>query len=86
MALAKSLTSTFTGELPMLRTGYAIVYGIDYVIGFAIRHTIEKVKMLSLNRLLHFVVFSGISRSTKQKWSYPYTVTKPSYQLMLRGV
>jgi hypothetical protein len=55
MALAKSLTSTFTGELPMLRTGYAIVYGIDYVIGNAIGHTIEKVKMLSLNRLLHWV-------------------------------
>ena len=55
MALAKSLTSTFTGELPMLRTGYAIVYGIDYVIGYAIGHTIEKVKMLSLNRLLHWV-------------------------------
>ena len=41
MALAKSLTSTFTGELPMLRTGYAIVYGIDYVISYAIGHTIE---------------------------------------------
>ena len=39
----------------MLRTGYAIVYGIDYVIGYAIGHTIEKVKMLSLNGLLHWV-------------------------------
>jgi hypothetical protein len=43
MALAKSLTSTCTG--------YTIVYGIDYVIG----QTIEKVKMLSLNVLLHWV-------------------------------
>ena len=55
MALAKSLTSTCTGELPMLHTGYAIVYGIDYVIGNAIGHTIEKVKMFSLTRFLHWV-------------------------------
>ena len=43
MALAKSLTSTFTGELPMLRTGYAIVYGIDYVMGYAIVYVIGNV-------------------------------------------
>jgi hypothetical protein len=59
MALAKSMTSTCTGELPLLRTGYAILYGIDCVIGFAIGRTIEKVKMLSLNVLLHWVCAIG---------------------------
>jgi hypothetical protein len=55
MALAKSLTSTCTGELPLLRTGYAIVYGIDYVIGYAIGHTIDQV-----NVIFEWIVTLGI--------------------------
>jgi hypothetical protein len=31
------------------------VFGIDFVTGYAIGQTIEKVKMLSLNVLLHWV-------------------------------
>jgi hypothetical protein len=35
--------------------GYEIVYGIDYVIDYDIGHINDKVKMLSLNWLLHWV-------------------------------
>ena len=77
MALAKSLTSTFTGELPMLRTGYAIVYGIDYVIGYAIGHTIEKVKMLSLNGLLHWVCVIRYTIVIAFGYMVSYALTAP---------
>jgi hypothetical protein len=59
-------------------TGYTIVYGIDYVIGYAIGQTIEKVKMLSLNVLLHWVCAIRYTIVIVFGYMVSYALTAPS--------
>ena len=75
MALAKSLTLTCTGELPLL---LAMLFFMALTMSSAaICHTIEKVKMLSLNGLLHWVCAIRYTIVIVFGYMFSYALTAP---------